>query len=51
MFTYSIANGLAFGFITYAAIKLLTGRVREVHWMVWVIAAVFLFKFFYVGGH
>ena len=50
-FTYSIANGLAFGFITYAAIKLLTGRVREVHWMVWVIAAVFLFKFFYIGGH
>ena len=50
-FTYSLANGLAFGFITYAAIKLLTGRVREVHWMVWVIAAVFLFKFFYVGGH
>ena len=50
-FTYSIANGLAFGFITYAAIKLLTGRVREVHWMVWIIATVFLFKFFYVGGH
>ncbi len=50
-FTYSIAHGRAFGFITYAAIKLLTGRVREVHWMVWVIAAVFLFKFFYVGGH
>ena len=49
-FTYSIANGLAFGFITYAAIKLLTGRVREVHWMVWLIAAVFLFKFFYIPG-
>lgn len=50
-FTYSIANGLAFGFITYAAAKLFTGRVREVHFMVWIIAAVFLFKFFYVGGH
>ena len=49
-FTYSIANGLAFGFITYAAIKLLTGRVREVHWMVWLIAGVFLFKFFYIPG-
>ncbi|QXL85685.1 NCS2 family permease [Comamonas sp. NLF-1-9] len=49
-FTYSIANGLAFGFISYAAIKLFTGRVREVHWMVWLIALVFLFKFFYVGG-
>ena len=49
-FTYSIANGLAFGFIAYAAIKLLTGRVREVHWMVWLIAGVFLFKFFYIPG-
>jgi len=50
-FTYSIANGLAFGFITYAAVKLLTGRAREVHWMVWVIGGVFLFKFIYIGGH
>lgn len=50
-FTYSIANGLAFGFITYAVLKLFTGRFREVHWMVWLIAGVFLFKFIYVGGH
>lgn len=49
-FTYSIANGLAFGFIAYAAIKMLTGRIREVHWMVWIIAALFLFKFYYVPG-
>ena len=50
-FTYSIANGLAFGFITFAAIKLFTGRVKDVHWMVWIIAALFLFKFVYIGGH
>jgi len=50
-FTYSIANGLAFGFITYAVLKLFTGRARQVHPMVWLIAAVFLFKFVYVGGH
>lgn len=50
-FTYSIANGLAFGFISYAIIKLLTGRVKQVHPMVWIIAAVFLFKFIYIGGH
>jgi len=49
--TYSIANGLAFGFITYALLKLFTGKVKDVHWMVWLIAAVFLFKFVYVGGH
>lgn len=50
-FTYSIANGLAFGFISYAVLKLFTGRAREVHAMVWVIAALFLFRFVYVGGH
>jgi adenine/guanine/hypoxanthine permease len=49
-FTYSIANGLAFGFITYAVLKLFTGQARQVHWMVWLIGGVFLFKFIYIGG-
>ena len=50
-FTYNIANGLAFGFIAYAGLKLFTGKLREVHWMTWIIAAVFLFKFIYMKGH
>ena len=50
-FTYSIANGLAFGFITYAVLKLFTGQAKQVHWMVWLIGGVFLFKFIYIGGH
>jgi adenine/guanine/hypoxanthine permease len=50
-FTYSIANGLAFGFITYAVLKAATGKVRDVHWMVWLIAIVFLAKFILIGGH
>ena len=49
--TYSIANGLAFGFITYAVLKLCTGKWREAHPMVWVIGGVFLFKFIYGGAH
>jgi adenine/guanine/hypoxanthine permease len=49
-FTYSIANGVAFGFISYAGLKLLTGRVREVKLVVWIIAAVFLFRYFYLGA-
>ncbi len=44
-FTYSIAHGIAFGFITYAAIKILSGRVRELSPMVGVIAVLFVFKF------
>jgi AGZA family xanthine/uracil permease-like MFS transporter len=51
-FTYSIANGVAFGFITYSGLKLFTGRAREVPIIVWIISAVFLFRFFYLsGGH
>ena len=49
-FTYSIANGVAFGFISYAGLKLLTGRVRDVKLIVWIIAAVFLFRYFYLGN-
>ncbi len=44
-FTFSIAHGIAFGFITYAAIKLLAGRVKELPPMVAVIAVVFVLKF------
>lgn len=50
-FTYSVANGVAFGFITYAALKLLTGRARDVPIIVWIIAVVFVFKFYYLPGH
>jgi len=43
--TFSIAHGIAFGFITYVAIKLLAGRVRELTAAVMVLAAAFLLKF------
>lgn len=49
-FTYSIAQGVAFGFISYALLKLLTGHARDVKIIVWVIAGVFLFKFIYLGA-
>ncbi len=37
-FTYSIANGLAFGFISYAVLKTATGRARDVHPATWLVA-------------
>lgn len=43
--TFSIAHGIAFGFISYAGIKLLAGRWREVPPAVAVIALVFVAKF------
>ena len=48
-FTYSIAHGIAFGFMTYAGLKLATGQGRKVKPIVWVIAAIFLFKYAYLN--
>lgn len=44
-FTFSIAHGIAFGFLSYVAIKLLAGRARDLTPAVVVIAAVFVAKF------
>jgi AGZA family xanthine/uracil permease-like MFS transporter len=44
-FTFSIAHGIAFGFIAYAAIKILAGRTKELPPMVAAIAVVFVLKF------
>ncbi|UCV11192.1 NCS2 family permease [Dechloromonas denitrificans] len=44
-FTFSIAHGIAFGFISYVAIKVLAGRRRDVSPTVALIAAAFIAKF------
>jgi len=44
-FTYSIANGLAFGFISYVVLKVITGRWRELHPASVIVAALFIIKF------
>jgi AGZA family xanthine/uracil permease-like MFS transporter len=43
--TFSIANGIAFGFITYAAVKLVAGRWREASPSLLVLAAIFVAKY------
>jgi AGZA family xanthine/uracil permease-like MFS transporter len=44
-FTFSIAHGIALGFISYAGIKALAGRAGEVSGAVWTIAILFVLKF------
>lgn len=43
--TYSIANGIGIGFISWALINALSGRARKVHWLLWVVAAGFALYF------
>jgi len=47
--TYSIATGIGLGFITYAAMKILAGKVREAAPAVVIMAVVFAIKFAVAG--
>jgi AGZA family xanthine/uracil permease-like MFS transporter len=46
--SFSIADGIGFGFVSYVAIKLLSGKAAECPAAVYVIAAVFTLKFVYL---
>jgi AGZA family xanthine/uracil permease-like MFS transporter len=44
-FTFSITNGIGAGFVSYAVLRLTGGRVRDVHPLLWVVAALFVVYF------
>ena len=46
--TYSITNGIGFGFISYILIMLFMGRVKEIKPLMWVAALAFLIMFIFV---
>ncbi len=48
--TYSIANGLGFGIIAWAILHLVTGKFRRQDWLLYVLAALFLARFVYLGA-
>ncbi len=43
--TYSIADGMALGFISYPLIKVFSGKAREVHWCLYLIALLFILRY------
>jgi AGZA family xanthine/uracil permease-like MFS transporter len=49
-FTYSVANGMAFGFISYVVLKTFTGKIREIHAATWLVAALFVVRFAFFPG-
>lgn len=49
-FTYSITNGIGAGILSYVFLKVLTGKPREVHGLLYLIAAAFLLYFLFPVG-
>ncbi|GAA3993269.1 NCS2 family permease [Allokutzneria multivorans] len=47
-FTYSIANGIGAGFISYVLLQVVTGKARKVHPLMWVVSVAFI-AYFAVG--
>lgn len=48
--TYSIANGLGFGIIAWAVLHLFAGKARRQDWLLYLLAALFLARFIYLGA-
>lgn len=46
-FCYSITEGISFGFISYALLKTVSGKSKEVHWVVYLFAVIFILHYVY----
>lgn len=44
-FTYSIANGIGLGFISFVVMKLFAGKAKEIHPLMWIVAVMFVIYF------
>lgn len=44
-FAYSISYGIAFGFMSYCLIKVIQGKAKEIHPILWVTTALFIINF------
>jgi AGZA family xanthine/uracil permease-like MFS transporter len=49
-FTFSITEGIAFGFISYALLKLVSGKGKEVHWLICLFALLFVARYIWLVG-
>lgn len=48
-FTFSIADGIALGFVSYPLLKLFAGKGRDVSWLTYALGILFVLKFVFLG--
>ncbi len=48
--TFSIATGMVLGIVSYVVLKLVTGRIREVSVTMWILAAIFIAHYAFMGS-
>ncbi len=47
-FALSITEGIAFGLISYSLLKIVSGKTKDVHWLVHLLAILFLLRYFFL---
>ncbi|MEX2104608.1 MAG: NCS2 family permease [Bacilli bacterium] len=47
--TFSIATGIALGFILYPIAKIFVGQAKKVHWLVYLLGVLFVLRFIFLG--
>ena len=48
-FSFSPTEGIAFGFISFAILKLVSGQAKSVHLLMWIFALIFLIRYLFIG--
>lgn len=43
--TYSITNGIGAGFLAYVVLTIVAGKIKQIHWLLWVVSGLFLLYF------
>ncbi len=46
--TFSITEGISFGFISYSILKLVSRKAREVHWIIYLFSALFVLRYIFL---
>jgi AGZA family xanthine/uracil permease-like MFS transporter len=47
---FSITEGIAFGFISYAGLSLISGNGKKVHWLLYLFAILFVLRYIYLAA-
>lgn len=49
-FSFSITEGIAFGFISYSLLKIVTKKAKKVHWMIYFFSFLFIIRYIILRG-
>jgi AGZA family xanthine/uracil permease-like MFS transporter len=49
IFSFRITEGIALGFISYTVLKLFSGKVREIPWMMWLFTIIFILRYAFIA--